>query len=445
MRTATIDLRTDDELVAAATGGNRPAFEELYRRHADSAWGVAMSVTRDRNDAADAVSDAFTRMFQAVEQGRLQDVPFRPYLLTSTRNAAIDILRRSSRVQPTDEVDDAVDSGARTAPGPSELAMAGAEAALVAQAFSDLPERWRSVLWLTEVEGLAPREVAEMLGLSANGAAQLAVRARAGLRERYLQAHVAAGPKPGCQFTIDHLGAYVGGGLSARDIAKVDQHLAGCGECRARKEELEDVGSTLRRAIIPLPLFLGGAIFGRMRHASASTGLPSGVGAVHKALAGATAGLLALGLVTVGVREGGSGDDRPPARVAADDDRVEVKGFTVTQPPEAVAFSTPAYVEPDLRGLIPAAPLADEPTPAPPAPVATPVAPPAVAAPPPGPVVGDAVTEEGPPPSEPVVAVAAGDGKQGIAIEVGGAEPLAVSTAPHDGLSVSVGGNQLLP
>ena len=444
MSTATIDLRTDDELVEAATGGNRTAFEELYRRHAESAWGVAMSVTRNRTDAADAVSDAFTRMFQAVEQGRLRDVPFRPYLLTSTRNAAIDILRRSSRVQPTDDVDDADTGAARTAPGPSELAIAGAEAALVAQAFSDLPERWRSVLWLTEVEGLAPREVAEMLGLSANGAAQLAVRARAGLRERYLQAHVAAGPNPSCKFTVDHLGAYVGGGLSARDIAKVDQHLAGCAECRARKEELEDVGSTLRRAIIPLPLFLGGAIFGRMRHASASTGLTSTVWAAHKALAGATAGLLALALVTVGVRQGDSDGGRPPAQIEAEDDRLEVKGFTVTRAPEAVAFSTPAYVEPDLSGLTPFTPPAEDPAPAP-APVAVPDTPAAVITPP-APVVGDAVTEENPPAeTAPVVAVAAGDGEQGLGIEIGGTEPIAVSTDPHDGLSVSVAGNPILP
>jgi RNA polymerase sigma factor (sigma-70 family) len=366
----TIDVRTDDELVTAAAGGNRTAFEELYRRHADAAWGVAMSVTRDRNDAADAVSDAFTRMFTAVETGRLVGVPFRPYLLTATRNASIDILRRSSRVDPTDQIDDARVPRTREVTTPADAVMLGAETALVAQAFADLPERWRSVLWLTEVEGMAPREAAEVLGLSANGAAQLAVRARAGLRERYLQAHVGAGTASNqCRFTLDRLGAYVGGALSARDLAKVDQHLAGCDDCRARRDELEEVGSTLRRAIVPIPLFLGAAVLGRWQLASASTSStaatasPAASGATAstpawgpatKALAGACAALLTLGIVGVGLRaDSDQVRTRVPDSLAAAPPVVE--GFTVTRPPEPAAFTAPTI--PALDELARSAPV----------------------------------------------------------------------------------------
>jgi RNA polymerase sigma factor (sigma-70 family) len=360
----TIDVRTDDELVTAAAGGNRTAFEELYRRHCDAAWGVAMSVTRDRNDAADAVSDAFTRLFTAVDSGRLVGVPFRPYLLTAARNASIDILRRSSRVDPTDEIDDARLPRTREVSTPADAVMLGAETALVTQAFDDLPERWRSVLWLTEVEGMAPREAAEVLGLSANGAAQLAVRARAGLRERYLQAHIATGAASNqCRFTLDRLGAYVGGGLSARDLAKVDQHLAGCDDCRARRDELEEVGSTLRRAIVPVPLFLGAAILGRWQLASASTAAASATGhgaaattawgPATKALAGACAALLTLGIIGVGLR---ADSDRVRTRVPDSFAAPPVvEGFTVTRPPEAAAFSAPAI--PALDELARSAPV----------------------------------------------------------------------------------------
>src|SRR5436309_2713413 len=130
--------------------------------------------------------------------------------------------RHGGRPRPVDEVDDV--GASRAAPGPAERALADEDAQLVARAFSDLPERWRSVLWLTEVEGIPAREVATRLGLTANGAAQLAVRARAGLRERYLQAHVQAVPAPkGCRYARERLGAYVGRALSARDLAKGDQ------------------------------------------------------------------------------------------------------------------------------------------------------------------------------------------------------------------------------
>jgi hypothetical protein len=250
--------------------------------------------------------------------------------------------------------------------------MLSAETALVSQAFADLPERWRSVLWLTEVEGMAPREAAEVLGLSANGAAQLAVRARAGLRERYLQAHVAAGTTSSeCRFTLERLGAYVGGALSARDLAKVDQHLAGCEECRARRDELEEVGSTLRRAIIPIPLFLGAAVLGRWQLASAASGAaapggaPATAGTGHsgastawspatKALAGACAALLTLGIVGVGLRaDSDQVRTRVPDALAAAPPVVE--GFTITRPPEAAAFTAPTI--PALDELARSAPV----------------------------------------------------------------------------------------
>src|SRR5207302_3425098 len=130
-----VDVRSDADLTDAAARGESAAFEELYRRHADAAWRVAMAVTRNPHDAADAVSDAFARVFQALPQGRLAGgVPFRPYLLTSTRNAAVDVLRRAGRLRPVDTVEDV--GAARATPGPAEHAVADEDAKLVARAFS---------------------------------------------------------------------------------------------------------------------------------------------------------------------------------------------------------------------------------------------------------------------------------------------------------------------
>ena len=178
---------TDAELAASAAGGEAAAFDELYRRHADAAWRVAQAVAANADDAADAVAEAFIKIFQALPAGRLtHEVPFRAYLLKATRNAAIDTLRRSQRVQPTDEWASLEEP--TFAAGPFERVVIGEDVALVANAFRSLPERWRSVLWMTEIEGMPAREVARVLGMSANAVAQLARRARAGLRRNYLQA-----------------------------------------------------------------------------------------------------------------------------------------------------------------------------------------------------------------------------------------------------------------
>jgi RNA polymerase sigma factor (sigma-70 family) len=249
-------MLTDAVLVDRVVAGFEGDFEELYKRHAGAAWRVAQAVTGNAHDAADAVAEAFARVFQAVKAGRLTEAAaFRAYLLTATRNASLDTLRRSGKTKPTADGDlDTLDRGGAT---PGDAVEGAGDAAMIAEAFRNLPERWRSILWLTEVEGVATKDVAEQLGISPNGAAQLAVRARAGLRERFLQAHLKSTSEPECRFTVDRLGAYVGGGLSPRDLAKVDQHLAACESCRAKKAELEDVGTSLRRIVLPLPLMLG--------------------------------------------------------------------------------------------------------------------------------------------------------------------------------------------
>jgi hypothetical protein len=211
--------------------------------------------------------------------------------LKATRNAAIDTLRRTQRVQPTADVGD-LEVAALSA-GPVEHVVVAEEVALVGGAFRCLPERWRSVLWLTEVEGMPAREVATVLGMSPNAVAQLAKRARAGLRRNYLQAHVGNGVAPECKFTVDRLGAYVAGALARREITKVERHLDGCELCAARLADLEDVGSTLRRSVIPLPIGLGAVAAAKWHGPRAMKLMSSTIG---KALAATTVGVLGLGL-----------------------------------------------------------------------------------------------------------------------------------------------------
>lgn len=334
-REVDLDL-TDAELTTRASDGDATAFEELYKRHSDAAWRMAYSVLGNRDDAADAVAEAFTKVFQALPAGRIGagGAPFRPYLLVATRNAAIDHLRRTGRLQSTADLELA--AGASAASGPPERMIEGVDAAFVATAFRGLPERWRSVLWLTEVEGMPARDVAPMLGVSPNGVAQLAVRARAGLRERYLQAHLAGPVAEECRPTIGLLGAYAGSALSARDSARVDQHLAGCDDCRTRVAELEDVGSALRRVIIPLPLAVAGLTLARWKSAMAMSSIvarsaprAATLERLHRPLMAVSAVTFSLGVIGLGIVDPGSGRDGG----GAGDGR---GARTLTAPPQAI-------------------------------------------------------------------------------------------------------------
>ena len=119
-------MLTDAVLVDRVVAGFEGDFDELYRRHASTAWRVAQAVTGNAHDAADAVAEAFARVFQAVKAGRLTDASaFRAYLMTATRNASLDTLRRGGKTRPT--ADDDLDKLELDADTPAEAVEGNAD------------------------------------------------------------------------------------------------------------------------------------------------------------------------------------------------------------------------------------------------------------------------------------------------------------------------------
>ncbi len=246
-------LLGDSELVARARQGDRRAFGTLYLRHHDAAWRVACTAAGSSTDAEDAVAEGFAKVFAALPRMVDRDLAFRPYLLACVRNAAVDRHRRERRVDLRDDVPE----GPMVASEPDEIVLEDLERNLVGEALRSLPERWRTVLWLTEVEGMTPAEVSAVIGIKPNAVAALSYRAREGLREAYLQAHVKAEAKAECRYTVDRLGPYVRGELAERERVRVQTHLDRCAACRQRRDELADVNASLLGALVPVPLLLG--------------------------------------------------------------------------------------------------------------------------------------------------------------------------------------------
>ncbi len=144
--------------------------------------------------------------------------------------------------------------------------MTGFESGAAAKAFASLPERWQAVLWHTEVEGEKPAAIAPLLGLTANGVSALAYRAREGLRQAYLQQHLADVAGDRCRWTTERLGAYVRGGLTKRENKNVREHLDDCAKCTAVYLELVEVNSALPALLAPA--LLGTAGLGYLAAAS---------------------------------------------------------------------------------------------------------------------------------------------------------------------------------
>jgi RNA polymerase sigma factor (sigma-70 family) len=317
---------SDASLILAVRQGDNEAGSELFRRHHGAAVAAARALSRSAADADDIASEAFGRVLRAIRGGGGPEVAFRPYLLSTVRNVFYDQVRRR-REEPTDEVPE---------PGLGGVDMADrlAEAGLAGAAFASLPERWQLVLWHTEVEGLGAAEVAPMLGIAPNAAAALAYRAREGLRQAYLQAHLRTPHEVDCQRCAESLGAYVRDGLSARDRRRVDAHVDHCDSCRALVAELTDTNSTLRAALIPVLVGVPVAAY----LSGARAGVVAGArGWLTGVLAGATSAteacLLALLAATTLGLAGDAPSDQLPSHLGSGDVGVAVTpGSTLDLP-----------------------------------------------------------------------------------------------------------------
>ena len=295
-------LVSEEELLDRAREGDRSAFGTLYLRHRDAARKVAGMCASSAADAEDAVAEGFARVFAALPRMAGRQIAFRPYLLTCVRNAATDRLRRERRIDLREQMPET--AGTSQA---DDMALLGLERNLVGEALQALPARWRTVLWLTEVEGLSPAEVSRRIGIKPNAVAALAYRARKGLREAYLQAHLKAEASEECRATVSRLGNYVRGDLAEKERVAVQSHLDACAKCRCRRDELTDVNATLRNAFLPVPLLLAGLqrkAFVNLGHMAgqlidkapdlSQTAPLADNPLVHKALAGLTMMMLAL-------------------------------------------------------------------------------------------------------------------------------------------------------
>jgi RNA polymerase sigma factor (sigma-70 family) len=227
-------------------------------------------LARTQAEREDLIAEAFTRVLRMLREGRGPNEEFRPYLLVTLRNTAISGTSRGAPVSLYAEV-------------PEVVPVRGADGAVIdrwnasaaADAFASLPERWRVVLWHTEVENESPAEVAPLLGMRPNSVAALAYRAREGLRQAYLRMHTPEPPRRECRPTVDKLAGYVRHNVPLPLSRKIGKHLNVCPECRGRVEALRKVNSELRGLLGPL--LLGAPLAAAYLPAPVVTGAVSGV------------------------------------------------------------------------------------------------------------------------------------------------------------------------
>jgi len=186
---SSLDSARDEELVAAAKGGDELAFETIVKRHRQRISAVALRYTRSREDAEDIVQQTFQRAFSHLQgfEGRSS---FSTWLTSIVINQALMLLRRRKALREVPIDDPSNDERttpalemADSSPDPESSYLEQEEARVLAEAIGQLRPAMRTAVVLTGLRELSMLEAGRKLGISAAAVKSRVFHARKKLGE----------------------------------------------------------------------------------------------------------------------------------------------------------------------------------------------------------------------------------------------------------------------
>ena len=153
----------DAELVSAAAGGSREAFDVLVERHRRTVYQVCYRFVNNHEDASDLAQDAFVRAWKGLKNFKGHSA-LSTWLYRIAVNVCLNrVSARTPAMEPIDSTDHVADlriEGAQHAMIREERAVA------VRKAIADLPEKQRATLILRTYHDMSHQQIADVLGSS---------------------------------------------------------------------------------------------------------------------------------------------------------------------------------------------------------------------------------------------------------------------------------------
>ena len=160
----------------------RERFEQAVLPHLDAAYNLARWLTRNEHDAQDVTQEAFLRAFRFFDG--YQGGNMRAWLLTIVRNTCYTWMHQNRLPDSAVEFDEKIHSDELSGGADPELqVLASADKETVQRALSGLPDIFREVLVLREMEGMSYKEIADVASVSIGTVMSRLARARTRLRE----------------------------------------------------------------------------------------------------------------------------------------------------------------------------------------------------------------------------------------------------------------------
>jgi RNA polymerase sigma-70 factor (ECF subfamily) len=181
----------DTQLIQTINGGRQDLFYELVKRYEKRLYNFGLRMCENPSDAEDMVQDTFLNVFRYLE-GFRHETKFRNWLYRIATSACMKSKRRSKfapdrelsldEFLPADESTLSVELP-RWASQPLDQVLDGELSGTIQRALLELPEKYRLVVVLRDVEGFTTQETAEMLDLTPTNIKVRLHRARLYLRE----------------------------------------------------------------------------------------------------------------------------------------------------------------------------------------------------------------------------------------------------------------------
>ncbi|HRH37220.1 MAG TPA: RNA polymerase sigma factor [Flavobacteriales bacterium] len=195
---------SDQQVVASVLGGQKGLYEILVRRHNRTLYRAVRSYLREPADVQDAMQDTYLKAYEKLGQFR-SDAAFATWLVRIGINEALQRLKRGrtkllhvapdtddehlTRLPDTDQMD------------PEQRAIQQEHNGIIERAIDRLPETYRVVYMLREVEGMGVTDVAAALSISESNVKVRLHRAKALLKEAVWELHAGA---PAFEFGNSH-------------------------------------------------------------------------------------------------------------------------------------------------------------------------------------------------------------------------------------------------
>jgi RNA polymerase sigma-70 factor, ECF subfamily len=170
-------LRCDDAM------GRDERFEEMVARQARFMFQVAFGLLRNRQDAEDAVQEAFLKLYRGEAWLRMENE--KGFLARTVWRVALDHLPKTAE-RMADVAEMQLVAGGEAGMSPEQSVVDEDERAVLKRLIDGLPEELRRPLVLSSVEEMTSREVAEAMGIPEGTVRTRVMRARTELRRRFL-------------------------------------------------------------------------------------------------------------------------------------------------------------------------------------------------------------------------------------------------------------------